>query len=778
MKMISPSNVAVDIGQTLKPHEYIGMVRREVLDAYLRERAEKNGARVINGLFLKMDLPKNEEQPYVLHFTEYDGKKGGLGEKKTLEVDAVIGADGANSKVAKSINAGDYDYAIAFQERVRIPDEKMVYYENLAEMYVGDDVSPDFYGWVFPKCDHVAVGTGTVTHKGDIKKFQLATRNRAKDKILGGKIIRVEAHPIPEHPRPRRLSDRVALVGDAAGYVTKCSGEGIYFAAKSGRMCAEAIVQGSENGTRMIDEGDLRNYLDKWDKTYWPTYKVLDVLQKMTFDSYLYKKVAPGNPLQDLKLAVNTIGSLVRANALRNEMEKLRMPPNPNAKLWRFPDHKEWVVNVRVNSQSKKNLIIDIKEVLTSCGMVQRFKEGPFGSYLDLPQPSKIHGILIHNLLKREVIIPEQREDEIWLGLGRSQVRFGKEEFCLCSGLKMGPLPQGLVNLENKAHWRRNPIYKSNQISLKFSPPPPPKPTGLLTLQHLQECEMAATTFSIGSSVSFSPKASLLPQSKPSFALRFNSKFSLASFSGLKAVSCESETSFLSQESSAALRDTFAQKAYISDQRPQYGLQPQASFKVAILGASGGIGQPLALLVKMSPLVSALHLYDIANVKGVAADLGHCNTPSQVLDFTGASELANCLKGVNLVVIPAGVPRKPGMTRDDLFNINANIVKTLVEAVADNCPDAFIHIISNPVNSTVPIAAEVLKQKGVYDPKKLFGVTTLDVVRANTFVAQKKNLKLIDVDVPVVGGHAGITILPCCQRRNPLLILLMKKWKS
>ncbi|KAK1584480.1 hypothetical protein Q3G72_033369 [Acer saccharum] len=324
-----------------------------------------------------------------------------------------------------------------------------------------------------------------------------------------------------------------------------------------------------------------------------------------------------------------------------------------------------------------------------------------------------------------------------------------------------------LVNLENKAHWRRNPIYKSNQISLKFSPPPPPKPTGLLTLQHLQECEMAATTFSIGSSVSFSPKASLLPQSKPSFALRFNSKFSLASFSGLKAVSCESETSFLSQESSAALRDTFAQKAYISDQRPQYGLQPQASFKVAILGASGGIGQPLALLVKMSPLVSALHLYDIANVKGVAADLGHCNTPSQVLDFTGASELANCLKGVNLVVIPAGVPRKPGMTRDDLFNINANIVKTLVEAVADNCPDAFIHIISNPVNSTVPIAAEVLKQKGVYDPKKLFGVTTLDVVRANTFVAQKKNLKLIDVDVPVVGGHAGITILPLLSKTKP-----------
>ncbi|XP_017612977.1 malate dehydrogenase, chloroplastic-like [Gossypium arboreum] len=279
----------------------------------------------------------------------------------------------------------------------------------------------------------------------------------------------------------------------------------------------------------------------------------------------------------------------------------------------------------------------------------------------------------------------------------------------------------------------------------------------------------SATTFSIGSTVSFGSRGNPLPQSKP-FVARFTSPNSLASFSGLKAatyVNCESESSFFGKESSAALRGSFVPKAQKANRKSQNGLQPVASYKVAILGAAGGIGQPLALLIKMSPLVSALNLYDIANVKGVAADLSHCNTPSQVQDFTGASELGNCLKGVNVVVIPAGVPRKPGMTRDDLFNINANIVKTLVEAVADNCPDAFIHIISNPVNSTVPIAAEVLKQKGVYDPKKLFGVTTLDVVRANTFVAQKKNLKLIDVDVPVVGGHAGITILPLLSKTKP-----------
>lgn len=97
-------------------------------------------------------------------------------------------------------------------------------------------------------------------------------------------------------------------------------------------------------------------------------------------------------------------------------------------------------------------------------------------------------------------------------------------------------------------------------------------------------------------------------------------------------------------------------------------------------------------------------------------------------------QLAEALQGVDLVVIPAGIPRKPGMTRDDLFNINAGIIKTLAEGVVKNCPRAIVNVISNPVNSTVPIVAEVFKKAGIYDPRKVLGVTTLDVVRANTFV--------------------------------------------
>ena len=236
MTMISPTNKEVQIGQTLKDDEFIGMVRREVLDDFLRQRAKKNGATLINGLFLGMTLPQQKDEPYVLSFNEYAEEAGNArkGEKKTLEVDVVIGADGANSRVAKDMEAGDYEYAIAFQERMRIPEEKMDYYKDRAEMYVGEDVSPDFYAWVFPKCDHVAVGTGTVIDKMGIKKYQQGIRDRAAVRIEGGEIIRVEAHPIPEHPRPWRVKNRAILVGDAAGYVTKCSGEGIYFAAKSG----------------------------------------------------------------------------------------------------------------------------------------------------------------------------------------------------------------------------------------------------------------------------------------------------------------------------------------------------------------------------------------------------------------------------------------------------------------------------------------------------------------------------------------------------------------
>lgn len=171
----------------------------------------------------------------------------------------------------------------------------------------------------------------------------------------------------------------------------------------------------------------------------------------------------------------------------------------------------------------------------------------------------------------------------------------------------------------------------------------------------------------------------------------------------------------------------------------------------------------------------------MANTAGVAADLSHINSAAKVTAHTGPGALADALYGAHLVVVPAGVPRKPGMTRDDLFNINAGIVRTLVQGVAMYCPTAWLAIISNPVNSTVPIAVETLKStvNGSYNPRRVFGVTTLDVVRAEAFVGE-----LVDapdpsqVRVPVIGGHAGVTILPIISAAQPPIRLDLPAQKA
>ena len=181
--------------------------------------------------------------------------------------------------------------------------------------------------------------------------------------------------------------------------------------------------------------------------------------------------------------------------------------------------------------------------------------------------------------------------------------------------------------------------------------------------------------------------------------------------------------------------------------------------KVAVLGAAGGIGQPLSLLLKTSssPSISHLALYDIANM-GMSADLGHISTATRVTGHDG-NGLAEALKGAEIVLIPAGVPRKPGMTRDDLFATNATIVRNLTAACAQYCPSAHILVISNPVNSTVPIAVETMKAAGISAPS-VFGVTTLDLVRAKTFIGQMWGVDPQLVSLPVIGGHSGPTIVP------------------
>ena len=117
------------------------------------------------------------------------------------------------------------------------------------------------------------------------------------------------------------------------------------------------------------------------------------------------------------------------------------------------------------------------------------------------------------------------------------------------------------------------------------------------------------------------------------------------------------------------------------------------------------MSQPISPTLTLTPRFPPTGISDNYKVSGYVPE-------------TEGDGLEKALEGADIVLIPAGVPRKPGMTRDDLFNTNASIVRDLAKGVADHAPKAMLGIIANPVNSTVPIVAEVFKKAGLYDPKR------------------------------------------------------------
>ncbi|MEM9058458.1 MAG: geranylgeranyl diphosphate reductase, partial [Pseudomonadota bacterium] len=230
-RMISPSNCKVD----MPVGGWVGMVDRGTFDEWLRNRAASNGALRVKGLFQR--LHRDDEAGPIVEYKDADGQS------QRVRARAVIGADGAASNVARQAlpEQGKMPNVFAYHEIVKSPEASSDGFDpKRCDVYYQGEVSPDFYGWVFPHGDKTSVGMGTA-HKGFSLRGSV-TKLRDAAGLTNAETVRTEGAPIPLKTRKRWDNGRdVIVAGDAAGAVAPSSGEGIYYAMFSGRCAAEAV---------------------------------------------------------------------------------------------------------------------------------------------------------------------------------------------------------------------------------------------------------------------------------------------------------------------------------------------------------------------------------------------------------------------------------------------------------------------------------------------------------------------------------------------------------
>ena len=202
--------------------------------------------------------------------------------------------------------------------------------------------------------------------------------------------------------------------------------------------------------------------------------------------------------------------------------------------------------------------------------------------------------------------------------------------------------------------------------------------------------------------------------------------------------------------------------------------------KIALVGA-GQIGGTLALLAGQKELGDII-LLDIPDAEGVAKgkalDIAQL-TPVAKYDagYSGTSNYAD-IKGSDVVIVTAGVPRKPGMSRDDLVGINAKVIKAVGAGIKANAPDAFVIVITNPLDAMVGLMREVTGFK----PNKVVGMAgVLDSARFRMFLAEEFKVSVEDVTAFVLGGH-GDTMVPLVRYSTvagiPLPDLVKMGWTT
>ncbi len=189
--------------------------------------------------------------------------------------------------------------------------------------------------------------------------------------------------------------------------------------------------------------------------------------------------------------------------------------------------------------------------------------------------------------------------------------------------------------------------------------------------------------------------------------------------------------------------------------------------KIALVGA-GQIGGTLALLAGLKELGDVVLIDVVEGVpQGKALDLAEAS-PVEGFDaaYSGSNDYS-ALKGADVVIVTAGVPRKPGMSRDDLIGINAKVIATVAENIKTHCPKAFVIVVTNPLDVMVRVMREL---SGLPHAKVVGMAGVLDSARFRYFLADEFKVSVEDVTAFVLGGH-GDTMVPLVRyfdrRRHP-----------
>ncbi len=325
-RMVAPSSNHVDI-----PIEggFVGMVDREVFDEWLRRRAAAHGAVRYTGTFEHFE--RDRQGRPLIYYRPESGQRGS--ELKTLCAHALIGADGARSKVGRQTIEGaeKTPCVFAYHEIIESPEPGAGadFDGSRCDVIYDGRFSPDFYSWVFPHGACTSIGTGSANKgfslRGSIKAFRKANG------LADCTTIRKEGAPIPLKPLKRWENGRdVLLAGDAAGVVAPSSGEGIYYAMVGGSLAAEAVHEFLETS----DARALGLARKKFMKSHGNVFRVLGMMQRywyvsddrrerfvsicrdedvqrLTFDAYMNKRLVRAKPMAHLRIFAKNIAHLL-----------------------------------------------------------------------------------------------------------------------------------------------------------------------------------------------------------------------------------------------------------------------------------------------------------------------------------------------------------------------------------------------------------------------------------------------------------------------------------